>query len=138
MRSIADCDLTPWLNYFVSTLAQAADRLHHRARSLQVQQGRPSAPWDQLSRRQQQVLTRLLARKLSDENASFFIRSADIETWFAVSDRTAREWLAHWSQAGFLLPASSGAGARTHRYDLAQDWKVILEQAKTILPNNGS
>ncbi len=133
-----DCDLTPWLNYFVGTLARAADNLHSRASALQVRQGGSPAPWDQLSRRQQQVLTRLLARRMTAADEPFMIRPADIETWFAVSDRTAREWLGDWSDAGFVVPASAGTGARTYRYDLAQFWKDVLEQAKSILPNNGS
>ncbi|MBX9770585.1 MAG: Fic family protein [Candidatus Obscuribacterales bacterium] len=133
-----DSDLTPWLNYFVEVLAKAAESLHSRALHLQVKRGMPSVPWDELSRRQQQILTRLLARTLSDAQALMTIRASDVESWFAVSDKTAREWLSDWAEHGFVVPASAGTGARTHRYQLADTWLAILEQAKLIQPNNGS
>lgn len=133
-----DCDLTPWLGYFVHTMMQAATSLQDRALALQQIKGLPSAPWDQLSRRQQQVLTRLLARKLSDAEALPIVRPAEIETWFAVSDRTARDWLLDWSNTGFVVPASSGSGARVHRYELTESWQLVLEQAQLLGQNSGS
>lgn len=133
-----DCDLTPWLAYFVNTMSQAASNLQQRALNLQQTKGLPSAPWDRLSRRQQQVLTRLLARKLGDATALPIIRPSEIETWFAVSDRTAREWLVDWSNDGFVVPASAGSGVRIHRYELTESWQLVLEQAQLLGQNSGS
>lgn len=122
-----NCDLTPWLEYFVGTMAKAAKDLHERAVRLQVKKGLPSTPWDTLARRQQQVMTRLLAKRLTVPSSDLTIKVADIESWFAVSDRTAREWLTEWTESGFVSPITSGAGTRIHRYELASAWKKILE-----------
>jgi Fic family protein len=124
-----DCDLTEWLEYFANTLAKASETLRLQALSLQVKKGLPSNPWDELPRRQQQILVRLLARMKSDRAAELTIRPADVESWFAVSDRTAREWLSNWTESGFVKPASGGTGSRTHKYQLATSWQKVIEQA---------
>ncbi len=124
-----DCDLTEWLEYFVSTLAKAAELLRKEALLLQIRKGLPSNPWDQLPRRQQQVLVRLLARKKSEKAAKLTISPSDVESWFVVSDRTAREWLLEWTKADFIKPVSSGIGSRIHRYELVESWQKVLEQA---------
>ena len=101
-----------WLEYFANTLARAAETLRLQALRLQVKKGLPSNSWDELPRRQQQILVRLLARIKSDKKAELTVRPADVESWFAVSDRTAREWLSTWTETGFVLPASGGTGSR--------------------------
>jgi Fic family protein len=133
-----DCDHTLWLNYFVSTLAHAAKELHARAVRLQIQQGLPSVPWEQLSRRQQQILTRLLSRSLDDPKGQLAIRPADVQTWFGVSDNTAHEWLAGWVESGFMMPVQAGKGERIRRYELVPDWQAVVEQAKLESANKPS
>jgi Fic family protein len=124
-----DCDLTRWLEYFINTLAIASDKLRREALLLQEQKGLPSNPWDQLPRRQQQVLVRLLARIKSEKSAELIVKPMDVESWFAVSDRTAREWLSDWVKLGFVKPISTGAGDRIHKYELISSWRKVLEQA---------
>src|SRR5690606_38132650 len=55
-----DADLTQWIEYFVETMAKAADELRERAQELHAIVEPSEMPWERLSRRQQQVLTRLL------------------------------------------------------------------------------
>jgi hypothetical protein len=96
---------------------------------LQEQKGLLSNPWDQLPRRQQQVLVRLLARVKSDKSAELIVKPMDVESWFSVSDRTAREWLSDWVKVDFVKPISTGAGDRIHKYELIDSWCKVLEQA---------
>lgn len=125
-----DCDLTHWLEYFANTIAKASEALRLASLKMQVQSGLPSTPWDKLPRRQQQVLVRLLTRiKVDGKNVDLNIRPSDIESWFAVSDRTARQWLAEWTEFGFVSPISSGTGSRVHKYKVDSVWNEILEQA---------
>ncbi len=122
-----DPDHSIWLEYFVGIRAQAADSL--RIRAIQVhQEGRFALPWDELHRLQQQVLTRTLSRLLEGSTEACDIQAADLVDWFGVSDRTAREWLAEWAQAGFVLPVHTGQGLRVRRYRLAQMWSTLLER----------
>jgi Fic family protein len=127
-----DADLTPWLTYFVEILAQAAHDLQQRATQLYQTGNRSTVPWDNLSRRQQQMLTRLLARTLSTMDNALVIRPADIEEWFGVSNRTAREWLQEWSQDNFVEPIMVGSGLRVRAYQLAEFWVKFLQIPESI------
>lgn len=133
-----NCDLSLWLNYFVATLAKAAEDLHSKALQLQIQKGLPSTPWDQLSRRQQQILTRMLARQLDEPQKVLSIRPADVQVWFGVSDNTAHEWLSIWVTEAFLVPIQSGKGERVRRYELASNWQTVVEQASQEVSNKPS
>ena len=126
-----DPDHTPWLNYFVETLGQAAQQLQSRATQLYEARNIPAVPWDELSRRDQQLLTRLLSRVRSNVPDPLNVKPANIEEWFGVSDRTAREWLAEWMEKSFMEPVFAGSGLRVREYRLADRWLALL-------PNNGS
>ncbi|MDF0556026.1 hypothetical protein, partial [Kamptonema sp. UHCC 0994] len=117
-----DPDHTPWLLYFVETMARAADELQAKAKSLYQQVTADAPPWESLPRRQQQILTRLLARVLDGVENPFAISPKDIESWFGVSDKTAREWLQEWAESGFVSPVLAGSGARIRSYTLASEW----------------
>jgi Fic family protein len=122
-----DPDHTPWIEYFVETMTQAARDLQTKAVGLD--QTRPSEPvlWDQLSRRQQQILTRLLSRALEEARVPVILPS-DIEAWFGVSNRTAREWLKEWVEQAFLQPVTGGE--RVRGYDLQEPWRSFLQLAE--------
>lgn len=125
-----DPDHTPWLEYFAGILAQAAVSLHQRAAGLH-QARRPAAPpWEALSRREQQVLTRILSRTLEAVPRATEIRAADIEAWFGVSGNTAREWLGSWVDSGLLTAIKGAGGVRVRRYRLGQRWARLVDQAK--------
>jgi Fic family protein len=117
-----DPDHTPWLVYFVETMASAASELQAKARLL-YKAGAPEAPpWERLPRTSQQLLTRLLARVLDGLENPFVINSSDIDSWFGVSERTAREWLKQWAEEGFVNAVTTGSGERVRSYILASEW----------------
>lgn len=110
-----DYEITPWLEYFVGTLATAAQGVRERAMGLRGT--RLGAfmdrwfPWERLSRRQQQVLTRLIiAEPEADEVPTF--TAGDLAEWFTIGRTTARNWLAEWHEGGdgepFVVPATGG------------------------------
>lgn len=121
-----DPDHTPWLNYFVETLARAAKDLQNKATDLHEASDFPTPPWDGLSRRQQQILTRLLSRVLAQVEDPLVIRPSDVESWFGVSNKTAREWLTEWATNGFINPVLSGSGVRVREYVLSETWATLL------------
>ena len=100
-----DPDLTPWLAYFLETMSVAAGRVRDRALDLHEAVPRPTAPWEELNRRQQQLLSRLVLVEADGDEVPTFT-PGDIAEWFMVSTRTAREWLQEWHEGGFVLPAS--------------------------------
>ena len=133
-----DPDHTPWLEYFAGILSQAAASLHQRAAGLH-QAGRPAAPpWEGLSRREQQVLTRILSRALETVPRATEIQAADIEAWFGVSGNTAREWLGGWAGSGLLTAIRGAGGVRVRRYRLAKRWSRLVDQAKQAIADNTS
>lgn len=109
-----DPDLTPWLTYFTETLALAATDLRERALALWQAEEHPPAPWEDLDRRAQQLLSRvvLTARETSELPN---VTSADITGWFLVSATTARAWLGRWAEEGLLEPASGAQRVRNWR-----------------------
>lgn len=117
-----DPDHTPWLLYFVETMARAADSLQEEAKSLYQEDAPDVPPWESLPRPQQQVLTRLLARVLDGVENPFAINPSDIASWFGVSDNTTREWLKEWATSGFVNPVLAGEGVRVRSYVLADRW----------------
>jgi Fic family protein len=133
-----DPDHTPWLEYFVGTLGEAARALHHRAAGLYRAAAATAPTWEQLSRRQQQVLTRMLARAISGVAPADQVQAPDIQAWFGVSGNTAREWLAEWRQSEFVTAIRGAAGRRVRRYRPAASRSRLLEQAKRSPRNSAS
>jgi Fic family protein len=131
-----DPDHTPWLEYFVGTLGQAAHALHRRAAGLYQAVASAAPPWEQLSRRQQQVLTRLLARAIAGAARPNEVQAPEVQGWFGVSGNTAREWLGEWARTGFLSAVPGVAGVRVRRYRLTPRWSRLLEQAKQEPPDS--
>ncbi len=134
-----DPDHTPWLLYFVETMARAACELQAKAKSLYETASPETVPWERLPRTSQQLLTRLLARVLDGVEAPFVINPSDIEFWFGISDRTSREWLKQWTEDDFIVPIKTASGARIRSYELAQEWIETCFKIRTsISENNGS
>jgi len=133
-----DPDHTPWLEYFVGTLAQAARALHQRAARLYQGMAPPALPWEGLSRRQQQVLTRLLARAIAGTPRATEVQAPEVQGWFGVSGNTAREWLNEWAASGFLAPVRGPEAVRVRRYRLSPRWARLVEQAKRESPDSTS
>jgi len=124
-----DADLTQWIEYFVETMARAADELRVRAQQLYEDAEPIDMPWETLSRRQQQVLTRLLLSSFEQRVAHVELRPGDIKSWFQVSSATARAWLRDWVEERFLEPVGSDQAQRVRRYQLSREWREIIEQS---------
>jgi Fic family protein len=124
-----DADLTPWIEYFVETMARAADELRVRAQQLHEATEPVGMPWESLSRRQQQVLTRMLLSSFEQRSALVELRPSDIKSWFEVSAITARAWLHEWADEGFLEPMETVHGQRIRRYRLGQEWYALIERS---------
>jgi hypothetical protein len=131
-----DPDHTPWIEYFVGILAQAANALHERAAMLCRTMVPEAPPWEHLSRREQQILTWLAARAISATPRAVEVQAPDVQGWFGVSGNTAREWLGSWRQSGFLVPVRGAAGVPVRRYRLAPRWARLVEQAKEARPDS--
>lgn len=134
-----DPDHTPWLLYFVETMARAADELQLKAKSLYQGAAPDAPPWEEMSRRSQQLLTRLLARVLDGVKNPFVISVSDVASWFGVSDKTAREWLQEWTEGSLIHPVFVGSGARVRNYTLVEEWiAACFKIRESVSENSGS
>jgi len=120
-----DPDHTPWLEYFLGTMARAAEDLRKQAVALYDPENRPAPPWERLRRVQQQLLTRLVVRGLNEKPPILAFAPSDVVEWFGVSATTAREWLDKWRDDGFVQPAKPGA-QRVRNYLLTETWAKLL------------
>lgn len=125
-----DADLTPWLEYFVETLAVAADGVHERALALWARSERPEAPWEGLGRRQQQIVARLVTSTPDDPTVAV-VTPGDVAAWFGVSTRTARAWLHEWHAEGFVEPAKGTQRISTWR--LAPEYLKVVEAVRSAI-----
>jgi len=123
-----DPDHTQWLEYFLGTMAKAAEELRQQAIGFYAPERRPVPPWERLQRVQQQLLARLLTRCIAEGSASFVFVPGDIEEWFGVSGNTALDWLKKWRSADFITPAKLES-RRIRAYALSQEWTDLLRMA---------
>lgn len=101
----AEADLTPWLEYFIKTLAGVFDMVRQEAQRC-AQEGLPSEPeaWRRLDRRARLVLG-LFAK--TDR-----LTTGDVARALGLSDRMARNLLAAWVKDGWLVMTSPSRRAR--------------------------
>lgn len=124
-----DPDHSQWLEYFLGTMGKAAEGLRKQAIGLYGPERRPVPPWERLQRVQQQLLTRLLTRSLSEGATGLAFTPGDIVEWFGVSRNTALEWLKKWREAEFVT-AVRPERQRIRAYGLVQEWVDLLESAR--------
>lgn len=129
-RSCSPHGLPTPIEYFVETMAKAADQLRSRAQQLHAIVEPSEMPWERLSRRQQQVLTRLLLGSVETKSLCVDLGAPDIKRWFEVSANTARAWLHDWVTLRFIEPADVDGKGRVRRYRLHQDWLRLV--ARTL------
>lgn len=128
-----DADLTPWLEYFVETLAAAADGVRERALALWERSEQPAAPWEELGRRQQQVLAWLAIADPGATTSPSFTCS-DVVAWFGVSEWTARQWLSEWHEEELIEPASGCQ--RITAWRLRPKYREILSALRSALADD--
>jgi Fic family protein len=119
-----DPDHTRWLEYFCGTMADASDALRRRAEIMHPTERR-MAPWDDLHRTQQQLLSKLLLRAGDKKGAPFLFSPQDVVEWYGVSPATARDWLSTWRAGGFVAAERAGT-KRIRRYALAEPWYSLI------------
>ena len=122
-----DPDLTPWLEYFLAIMAQAAEATRLAAESLYRRTQHREPIRDNLSRLQQQLLSRCLTLT-TEGRCPLEFKPSEVAEWFGVSSQTARDWLGAWSEAGFVAPASGAK--RVTRYCLAPAYDAVVNQAQ--------
>ncbi|NJM58736.1 MAG: Fic family protein [Synechococcales cyanobacterium RU_4_20] len=125
-----DPDHTPWVSYFIEVMAQAAGDLEARATSLHATRQPEPAPWERLPRRQQQILTRLLSRLLENSSSGLTINASEVDAWFGISSRTAREWLKDWAEDGFVAPRLTSDTSRVREYELREPWIEFCDRRR--------
>jgi Fic family protein len=123
-----DPDHTRWLDYFLSTMAKAAEALRLKAIGLYAPANHTALPWEGLHRIQQQLITRLLTRGLDKPSGGLVFSPADIMEWYGVSAETARDWLRKWRDEDFVVPVKLSA-QRIHSYVLAEKWAKLVQSA---------
>jgi Fic family protein len=123
-----DPDHTRWLEYFLATMARAAEELRGQAIALFAPEKRPALPWEGLRRVQQQLLTKLLIRCLNGRTDSLLFNPSDIVEWYGISGVTARDWLETWRDEDFVKPAKAEA-KRIRTYVLAPNWEALVRDA---------
>jgi hypothetical protein len=123
-----DPDATPWLSYFLRTMATAAGGVRDRALELHEAVPRPRAPWEELSRRQQQLLSRLVVVDPDGKGVATFT-PGDIADWFMVSAQTARAGLRQWHDAGFVAPA--GGRQRIRVWVLNEEFSALVGRVRS-------
>lgn len=130
-----DPDHTPWLEYFVATMARAAEAV--RAKAVTFNQGAfaRELPWERLSRTQQQLLSRLYMRGLDNRAADLSFTPGDVAEWYGISDATAREWLGEWRANEYVRPQREGE--RVRKYLLNDEWAALVSHAINARLNEG-
>lgn len=118
-----DPDLTPWLSYFLETMATAAQRVERRALELREAEPRTATPWEALNRRQQQLLSRLVLAEPESDAVPHF-GAPDLSRWFTISVQTARAWLHEWCDSGLIAPVAGRTRIRAWR--LNEEFEALV------------
>jgi Fic family protein len=107
----AEADITPWVEYFCEGVAESFDSV--RKRALEAAGAVDVSPLlRRLDPRQRKVLELF---RHSDT-----VTSSDVALFFTISQRTARELLRQWAEAGFLFVADPAKKSR--KYALADEF----------------
>jgi Fic family protein len=113
----AESDITKWVEYFCEGMADSFEKVQTRAQEAAGAGARDHSPLlRKLDSRQRKALA--LFRE------SDTITSRDIEKLFGTSQRTARNLLSGWTEAGFLSVADPAKKSR--KYGLASEFRVLV------------
>lgn len=121
--SRSDPDLTEWIDFFCTRLAQAAEQMREEV-ALSFRERFPGLLEDPLE--EMPANLRRLLGLLEWVDQPFGI--AAVSSALMVSDRTAREWIKRWREAGFIEPSKPGA-KRARSFGLTEDWLERLRNS---------
>lgn len=114
--SRSDPDLTEWIDYFCRQLAQAARQM--RADIEQSFRARHPDLLDDPLMELPDNFRRFLAG-LDPLDQEF--GAGAVQERFGVSDKSARDWIKRWREAGYIEPMNPG-GMRVRRFRVAPEW----------------
>lgn len=113
----AEGDLTSWVEYFCNGVAESFESVKKRAEEA----ARTGAQDTSVGIRQLDPRQRKTLALFRDQET---ITSTDIERLFKLSQRTARDLLSRWCQAGFLVVADPAKKSR--KYSLSRAYHGLL------------
>lgn len=113
----AESDITQWVEYFCEGMAESFEKVQARAQEAAGSGARDHSP---LLRRLDPRQRKALALFRDNET----ITSRDIEKLFGTSQRTARNLLSGWTEAGFLSVADPAKKSR--KYGLASEFRMLV------------
>jgi len=118
-------DITLWLEYFLNGAAIIFERVKEKAllasqKRLSPQSGKDVELLQKIGPRERRVLTHF--RK------NLQIRTKNLCTLFGIKERTARDLLGKWMEAGLIK--KQGAGKRDAYYVLTADYRRLIGEEK--------
>jgi Fic family protein len=109
-----DADLTPWIIFFLNTMAEAYENIANTANRLhEASQGKLL----ELSKKEIKLLH--LALRFEDRPLTLAVMAE----WFEVTKRTMQEWVKDWLEIGLLQPASGTK--RITSYKLGERYQCL-------------
>lgn len=114
----AESDITPWVDYFCAGVAESFENVKKRAQEAASGGAQDFSP----------LLRRLDPRQraaLELFRQSDTINSRDVEKLFTVSQRTARNLLTDWVEAGFVTVTDPAKKSR--KYGLSKEYRELLQ-----------
>lgn len=113
----AESDITKWVGYFCEGVADSFENVRKRAQeAADTGAGDESSQLRKLDPRQRKALALF--------RSSDAITSRDIETLFAIAQRTARNLLGAWVENGFV--AVLDPAKKSRKYGLASEFKRLV------------
>ena len=113
-----ESDITPWVDYFCQGVAESFENVKKRA-----EEAAKSGEIDHSA--ELRTLDPRQRRALELFQQSDTINSRDIEKHFSVAQRTARNFLSAWVDAGFIVIADPAK--KTRKYGLAARFRNLIQ-----------
>ncbi len=90
-----DADITEWLEYFISTMANTFEAVGNRVKEIYLNSKEEVNILDTLDKRERWIANYIL------NNGK--IKAKDIASHFKISLNTANNWIKEWLENGFLV-----------------------------------
>lgn len=90
-----DADITEWLEYFISTMANTFEAVHERVKEIYMNSKEEVNILDTLDKRERWVANYIVTNNK--------IKAKDIASHFKISLNTANNWIKEWLENEFLV-----------------------------------